>query len=461
MARTSTVARCTACGHVEPRWMGRCPSCEAWGTLHEQAPVAAVSVSQTRRAAAVPISAVPRGVDQRTATGLPELDRVLGGGLVSGSVTLVGGEPGAGKSTLLLQAAHAMARSGRTVLYVSAEESPAQVRLRADRLGTLCDELLLASESDLSAIFHLVERHAPALLVLDSIQTVSESSVGGVAGGLSQVRACAAELTAVAKARQMSTVLVGHVTKDGQLAGPRVLEHLVDTVCELDGDRHHALRLLRATKNRFGPVGEVGCFEMTGSGMVDVPDAGRLFMGDLVASTSGVAVTLTCEGRRPLACEVQALVAETNLTNPRRTASGLDAQRLNLLLAVLEQRAQVRFTNCDVYVSSVGGLRVTEPAADLALCLALVSSRCLVALPRAQIAIGEVGLAGELRMVAQIERRLAEAGRLGFRAALLPAAYDGPAHGLQLLRAPHLAGALAQCFSADASPAQSGNDGST
>lgn len=453
MAKSSTVARCAECGHIEPRWMGRCPSCEAWGTLHEQAPVTAVRSARSAHTA-MPISDVPRGEHERTPTGLAELDRVLGGGLVGGSVTLIGGEPGAGKSTLLLQASHAIASSGRTVLYVSAEESPSQVRLRADRLGTLSDALLLASVSDLGAVLGLVERHAPALLVLDSIQTVSDDDTAGTAGGLSQVRACAAKLTRIAKARQMSTVLVGHVTKDGQLAGPRVLEHLVDTVCELDGDRHHALRLLRATKNRFGPVGEVGCFEMTGAGLVDVKDAGRLFMGDMLTPTTGVAVTLACEGRRPLACEVQALVADSTLGNPRRTASGLDAQRLNLLVAVLEQRAQIRFTNCDIYASSVGGLRVMEPAVDLALCLALVSSRTNVPLRRDLIALGEVGLAGELRMVAQTERRLAEAGRLGFKAALLPAAYDGPAHSLQLLRAPHLAGALGHCFSTDATSAR-------
>ncbi len=257
------------------------------------------------------------------------------------------------------------------------------------------------------------------------------------------MRACAAALVAVAKARGMACVLVGHVTKDGQLAGPRALEHLVDTVCELDGDRHHALRLLRAVKNRYGPVGEVGCFEMTGSGLAAVVDAGRLFLGAAADGTPGVAATVALEGRRPLACEVQALVAPSTLTNPRRVASGLDCGRVDLLVAVLERRARLRLRDRDVYASTVGGLRLLEPAVDLALCLALASSRRDVAVPRTLVALAEVGLAGELRLVAQTERRLAEAARLGFQGALLPHAYDGNDSGLRLFRARDLSEALA------------------
>ncbi|MDP9406194.1 MAG: DNA repair protein RadA, partial [Actinomycetota bacterium] len=361
---------------------------------------------------------------------------------VPGSVTLVGGEPGAGKSTLLLQAAAALAQSGRGVLYVSAEESPGQVRLRAERLGALSDRLLLAGETELPDVLALVAGHEPDVLVVDSIQTVRDPEVPGTAGGVSQVRECAGAIVRAAKARDMATLLVGHVTKDGQLAGPRVLEHLVDAVLEVEGDRHHALRLVRAVKNRFGAVGEVGCFEMSGAGLVPIDDAGRLFVGEAPAGTSGVAVTLALEGRRPLACEVQALVATTSLANPRRVASGLDAQRLAVLVAVLERRAALSLGSCDVFASSVGGMRLSEPAVDLALCLAIASSRRDAPVARTLVVLGEVGLAGELRLVAQTERRLAEAARLGFGGALLPAAYDGPAHGLRLQRVRDLSAAL-------------------
>jgi DNA repair protein RadA/Sms len=388
---------------------------------------------------------VPIDEHHRTVTGIAELDRVLGGGLVPGAVALVGGEPGAGKSTLLLQASDAVAATGRTVLYVSAEESPGQVRLRAERLGALDERLLLASETELDQVLALAAAHAPDLLVLDSIQTVRATEVAGLAGGVAQVRHCAGEVVRVAKERDMATLLVGHVTKDGQLAGPRVLEHLVDAVLDLSGERHHALRLLRASKNRFGPVGEVGCFQMTERGMAGVDDAGRLFMGDSQFGTSGVAVTLTLEGQRPLACELQALVARTFLPQPRRVASGLDTQRLALLVAVLERRAGVQLADHDVYASSVGGVRLVEPAVDLALCLAIASSRSDLPVPSDWVVIGEVGLAGELRLVAQTERRLAEAARLGFRRALLPHAYDGAAFGLHLRRAADLRQALSVC----------------
>jgi len=449
MAKPRMRSRCTACDHVESRWVGRCPSCGEWGSMvTEAAPVpAGVGAGRTglgrasgRVAAApparpaLPVRQVPLDAHRRVCTGVPELDRVLGGGFVPGSVTLVGGEPGAGKSTLLLQAAAALAAAGRTVLYVSGEESPGQVRLRAERLGALEDRLLLAGETELDAVLGLVEAHQPDVLVVDSVQTVRDAEVGGTAGGVAQVRACAGALTEVAKARGMATVLVGHVTKDGQLAGPRVLEHLVDTVCELGGDRHHALRLLAATKNRFGPVGEVGCFEMTGDGMVGVADAGRLFVGEAPDGTSGVATTLVLEGRRPLACEVQGLVGHANpaVPNPRRVASGLDHGRLTLLVAVLERRAAVKLSDRDVYVSSVGGVRLTEPAVDLALCLAVASSAGDLAVGRDTVVLGEVGLAGEVRLVSGTERRLAEAARLGFRRAIVPGTYTGGASGLRV-----------------------------
>lgn len=392
---------------------------------------------------ALPIRQVPLDTHQRLRTGVAELDRVLGGGLVPGSVTLVGGEPGAGKSTLLLQAAQALAASAGPVLYVSAEESPGQVRLRAERLGALADDLLLASQTELPAVLALVEAHAPRVLILDSVQAVRDPELGGVAGSVTQVRATASRLTEVAKARGMATILVGHVTKDGSLAGPMVLEHVVDTVCQLAGERHHALRLLTATKHRFGAVGEVGCFQMTARGLDAVEDPGRLFVGEAPDGTSGVAITLALEGRRPLACEVQALTVDTKLGNPRRVASGLDSGRLALLVAVLQQRARLDLRQVDVYASSVGGVRLAEPAVDLALCLAIASNRKELPVPRQLLALGEVGLAGELRLVTQTERRLAEARRLGFRQALLPATYDGPSFGLELVRVTDLRGAIA------------------
>lgn len=451
MARTRTRARCAECDHTETKWLGRCPACQAWGSMAEEAlPRASAGTHAPRGGGAVAparparsIRDVPLDADQRTPTGIDELDRVLGGGLVPGSVTLFGGEPGAGKSTLLLQAADALARRGKVVLYVSGEESPGQVRIRAERLRTLSEGLLLASETDLDLVAGLVDAHRPDVLLVDSIQTVRDPDTPGAAGGVSQVRECAAALSRSAKQRAMACVLVGHVTKDGQLAGPRVLEHLVDTVCDLEGDRHHALRLLRATKNRFGPVGEVGCFQMEGRGMIGVADAGRLFVGEASQDIPGVAVTVTLEGRRPLACEVQALTAPTQQVNPRRVASGLDASRLNLLVAVLDRRTHVRVGDQEVYASSVGGVRLSEPAVDLALCLAIASSADDRAVARDLVALGEVGLAGELRLVGQTERRLAEASRLGFDRALLPAAYDGDAFGLRLLRARDLRQALA------------------
>lgn len=456
MAKTRTIARCTQCERTEPKWVGQCPECGAWGTMVEEVQAARPSGGLgTRRpstATARPISEVPADEHRRAVTGVGELDRVLGGGLVPGSVTLLGGEPGAGKSTLLLQAADALARGGgedgarrapRRVLYVSAEESPGQVRLRAERLDALEGGLLLACETDLPAVLTLVEEVQPDLLILDSIQAVSTPDASGIAGGVSQVRACAAALVNAAKAQRIATVLVGHVTKEGTLAGPRTLEHLVDTVCDLSGDRHHALRLLRATKNRYGPAGEVGCFEMGDQGLRSVADAGRLFVGETPTGTSGVAVTLTLEGTRALACEVQALVAQSPLANPRRVSSGLDSQRLALLVAVLDRRAQIPLDNQDVYASTVGGVRLAEPAVDLALCLAIASSRRNRPVARELVAVGEVGLAGELRLVAQTERRLSEAARLGFSGALLPHAYDGPAFGLQLHRARSVEEALA------------------
>lgn len=355
-------------------------------------------------------------------TGVPELDRVLGGGLVPGSVVLLAGEPGVGKSTLLLEVAARVAERGeQPALIVSGEESVAQIRLRAERTGALRERLYLAAETELSALLTHVDTVSPGLLVVDSVQTIAAASVDGAAGGVTQIRAVTAALIAVAKERNIATVLVGHVTKDGSIAGPRLLEHLVDVVLSFDGDKHSTLRMVRAVKNRYGPSDEVGCFELADDGIVGLADPSGLFLTRRGEPVPGTCVTVTVEGRRPLLAEIQALAAPSHLPSPRRAVSGLDSARAAMVLAVLDRRARIRIGEHDVYAATVGGVRVVEPAADLALALAVASSRHDKAVPVGTVAIGEVGLSGELRPVRGIARRLEEAGRLGFTHALVPA----------------------------------------
>jgi DNA repair protein RadA/Sms len=377
-------------------------------------------------------------------TGVSELDRVLGGGLVPGSVTLLGGEPGIGKSTLLLQALSTLAATGARCLLVSAEESRQQVRLRAERLGALPASLWLVGETVLANVIDHIEQVAPDVCVIDSIQTLHDSELGSVPGSVTQVRECARQLVQVSKSRGLATVLVGHVTKEGALAGPRVLEHVVDTVLSFEGERHHALRLLRALKHRFGPTSELGLFEMVDAGLVGLPDAGAMFLADRRAGVPGSVVVPTIEGHRPLLVELQALVGPAAVPNlPRRSAQGLDGGRLALLLAVLDRRAQLPLGACDVYASAVGGVRVVEPGADLPLALALASAHTDVALPDDLVACGEVGLGGELRQVSQTPRRLAEAARLGFAQAIVPESAPDPPRGITVHRAGTLTDALA------------------
>jgi DNA repair protein RadA/Sms len=454
MARARTVHRCTECGAASPRWAGRCPGCGEWNTLLEELDAAPAGVARPRaRTAAsaagsagpVLLADVDPGGFAARATGIGELDRVLGGGLVPGAVTLVGGEPGIGKSTLLLQVALAAARDGRRCLLVSAEESVQQARLRAERIAGApggAPDLLVLAETDLVRILDAVAACEPDLLIVDSVQTVFDPELGSAPGSVAQVRQCAHELVQEAKARDMATVLVGHVTKEGALAGPRVLEHVVDTVLSFEGDRHHALRMLRAVKHRFGPTGELGLFEMTDAGLAGVPDASGLFLGDRRAGVAGSAVAVAMEGHRPLTVEVQALVAPSPLAMPRRSAQGLDASRLSLLLAVLERRVGVPFTGHDVYASVVGGVRLVEPGADLAVGLALASAASGVPLPAHLVACGEVGLAGEVRQVAHTGRRLAEAARLGFTDAVVPPSAPAAPPGLVLQRVRSLAEAI-------------------
>jgi DNA repair protein RadA/Sms len=374
--------------------------------------------------------------------GIGELDRVLGGGLVAGSVTLLGGEPGIGKSTLLLQALAALAATGARCLLACGEESAQQVRMRAERLGALDPKLWLVAETDLAAILAHADAVAPDVLVVDSIQTVFDPELASAPGSVAQVRECAHRLVRAAKEAGRATVLVGHVTKDGALAGPRVLEHVVDTVLSFEGERHHALRLLRAVKHRFGPTSELGLFEMTDGGLAGVPDPGRLFLSDRQAHAPGSVVVPTLEGHRPLVVELQALVARTQLSSPRRSAQGLDAGRLAMIAAVVEERLRIPLAGADLYAMAVGGVRVTEPGADLALGLALISSVTATALPDDLVACGEVGLCGELRQVGQTGRRLAEAARLGFRRALLPMSAPEAPPGIDVLRAATLAEAV-------------------
>ncbi len=387
-------------------------------------PAAGVTQAKTAAVAARPIAEVDADPAQSWPTGVAELDRVLGGGLVGGSVVLLAGEPGVGKSTLLLDVASRAAAHARTVLYVTGEESAAQVRLRAERIGALRPRLLLAAETDLASVLGHVEACSPDLLVLDSVQTVVSDAIDSSAGGVSQVREVAASLIRVAKARGMATVLVGHVTKDGTIAGPRALEHLVDVVCQFEGERGSRLRLLRATKNRYGATDEVGCFDLSDSGIVGLADPSGLFLSRHDTPVPGTAVTVTLEGQRPLVAEVQALAAASALSNPRRATSGLESSRVAMVLAVLDKRAGVHLGSCDVYVATVGGVRLAEPAADLAVALAVASSHHDVPLLASTVVLGEVGLAGEVRRVTGVRRRLAEAARLGFSTAIIPSGTD-------------------------------------
>ncbi|HVM09778.1 MAG TPA: DNA repair protein RadA [Acidimicrobiales bacterium] len=449
MARAKTIHRCTECGAGSPQWAGRCPGCGSWNTLVEEReqPRVIRGLGDGGRAGIagstpVPLLEVDAGEWAARPTGIGELDRVLGGGLVPGSVTLLGGEPGIGKSTLLLQVASTLATSGAKTLVVSAEESAQQVRLRAERLGTLHPRLLVQAETSLPSILDGVEQSSPDLLVVDSIQTVFDPELGSAPGSVGQVRECAHQLVQVAKARGMAAILVGHVTKEGSLAGPRVLEHVVDTVLSFEGERHHALRLLRAVKHRFGATGELGLFEMVEHGLEGVPDPSGLFLGDRRAGIAGSAVVPTMEGQRPLLVEVQALVSHTTVPMPRRSAQGLEPSRLALWLAVLEQRAGIRVSNSEVYVSAVGGVRVSEPGADLAVALALASAVRNLPLPEGLVAIGEVGLGGEVRQVAHTARRLSEAARLGFTEAVVAHSAPDAPPGLQLHRVRTVSDAL-------------------
>jgi len=418
--------RCSECGWTTVKWVGRCGECQAWGSVSE---IGAVTI-RTTAAGTVARPALRIGqvdIQRATArsTGVSEFDRVLGGGLVPGAVVLVAGEPGIGKSTLLLDVAARAAREGQDVLYVSGEESAAQVRMRAERIEAMAASLFIAAETDLATVLGQIQRLQPDLVIVDSVQTISSGEVEGSAGNVAQVREVAASLIQAAKSRGISILLVGHVTKDGSIAGPRVLEHLVDVVIQFEGERHSRLRLVRAVKNRYGPTDEVGCFDLSDVGIVGLADPSGLFLSNRDEMVAGTCVTVALEGRRPLVAEVQSLIAASKLPSPRRATHGLDSSRVAMIIAVLERRARAPIGSSDAYVATVGGVRLTEPAADLAVAFAIASSVLDRPLPQGAVAFGEVGLAGEIRPVTGIPRRLAEAGRLGFRTAFVPSGAIG------------------------------------
>ncbi|MCU4748235.1 MULTISPECIES: DNA repair protein RadA [Streptomyces] len=447
MARKSDrpAYRCTECGWSTAKWLGRCPECQAWGTVEEVGGAPAVRTAAVARVVspAVPIGQVDTRRVTARSTGVPELDRVLGGGLVPGAVVLLAGEPGVGKSTLLLDVAAKAASAEHRTLYVTGEESAGQVRLRADRIGAVHDELYLAAETDLASVLGQLDAVKPSLLVLDSVQTVASAEIDGAPGGMAQVREVAGALIRAAKERGMATLLVGHVTKDGAIAGPRLLEHLVDVVLHFEGDRHARLRLVRGVKNRYGATDEVGCFELHDQGITSLADPSGLFLTRREEPVPGTCLTVTLEGRRPLVAEVQSLTVSTQIPSPRRTTSGLETSRVSMMLAVLEQRGQITsLGKNDIYTATVGGVRLSEPAADLAVALALASAASDTPLPNNLVAIGEVGLAGEVRRVTGVQRRLAEAARLGFTHALVPADSGEAPAGMRVLEVADIGEAL-------------------
>ena len=406
------------------KWVGRCPECGTWGPVDEVPMIKVVGGRAQRSAApnsaAVPISSIPPGTTRHDPTGVDELDRVLGGGVVPGSVTLLAGEPGVGKSTLLLKVVQQWAGAGRRALYVSGEESAGQVGMRAERTGCSHDEVYLAADSDLDNVLAHIDAVRPTLVVVDSVQTMSTTDTDGVTGGVTQVRAVTTALMAAAKRSGVAINLVGHVTKDGAIAGPRTLEHLVDVVLHFEGDRQSMLRMVRGVKNRFGAADEVGCFQLLEYGIVGMPDPSGLFLDQRPEPVSGTAVTVTLDGKRPLIGEVQALLIKPQHAIPRRAVSGIDNARASLIAAVLTKRCGAPVNSHDIYLSTVGGMRLTDPSSDLAVAVAMASAWAGLPLPTTTVVIGELGLAGDLRQVTGMERRLAEAARLGFTTALVP-----------------------------------------
>ncbi|MCU0953165.1 MAG: DNA repair protein RadA [Hyphomicrobium sp.] len=447
MAKTAkAVYVCQACGSTAPRWAGKCGSCGEWNTLAEETdagPPPGSGITRSSRGKAVRLGTLSGGAEEapRFSTGIAELDRVTGGGIVPGSALLIGGEPGIGKSTLLLQLSSSIARSGRKAIYFSGEEAAAQVKLRAERLGLSSAPVALAAETNLANILATLDAGAaPDLVVIDSIQTLWSDELDAAPGTVSQVRAATQSLIRYAKIKGAALLLVGHVTKDGQIAGPKVVEHMVDCVLSFEGDRGHPFRILRATKNRFGATDEIGVFEMVQQGLREVANPSELFLGDREGSVPGAAVFAGMEGTRPILVEIQALVAPSQLGTPRRAVVGWDSNRLSMILAVLEARCGVSLAQHDVYLNVAGGLKISEPAADLAVASALLSSASGIALPPQRVSFGEISLSGAVRASAHTALRLKEARKLGFSEAVIPATGEtgSEAPGLALTRLSHL-----------------------
>ena len=416
---------CQNCGHESPKWMGQCPACKQWNTMVEETvsvrtAASSSSSGEKTRSAPVSLSQISAEDSARTGSGINELDRVLGGGIVDGALILVGGDPGIGKSTLLLQICRILSNEGKNVLYVSGEESVRQIKMRAERIGKCSDSLMLLCETDLDHITDCVEREKPDLVVIDSIQTMFTERVASSPGSVSQVREATAMLLRLAKTTQIPVFIVGHVTKDGNVAGPRVLEHMVDTVLYFEGDRHASYRILRAVKNRFGSTNEIGVFEMADTGLTEVPNPSEYMLEGRPEGVPGSVVACSMEGSRPVMIEIQALVAKSSFGIPRRTANGTDYNRVNMLMAVLEKRGRLPLSSFDAYVNITGGIRMTEPAVDLGIVLAIASCCRDFVVPEDTVVFGEVGLSGEVRSVSQASQRIAEAAKLGFKKVILP-----------------------------------------
>lgn len=463
MPKTHTKYVCSNCGRQSPRLMGRCPNCGEFNTMTEVVEEVRKAPKQDRRpsqsaltADAQRLNEISSDVGERLFVPVEEFSRVLGGGLVPGSIVLIGGEPGIGKSTVMLQLSSMMAETAGTVLYVSGEESARQIKMRADRLNLKADDLYLLMETNLGNIFEQVNRLNPTILIIDSIQTTYTDELESSPGNVSQVRECAGRLQALAKSSGISVFLVGHVTKEGSIAGPRVLEHIVDTVLYLEGDPFQAFRLLRSVKNRFGATSEVGVFEMSSEGMVEVPNPSEAFLAERVVNAPGSAIAITMEGTRPLLVELQALTSPTSFGNPRRTPNGVDMNRLLLISAVLSKRVGLKLHEQDIFVNVVGGIKIDEPASDLAMAMAMASSYFDKPIPADLAIVGEVGLSGELRAVSQLTARLNEAAKIGFKRALVPKmrrTVEGVPPSLKLIEVRNIAEALNLILPRDDKPA--------
>ncbi len=449
MAKEKIVYACQSCGFQSPKWLGRCPDCNEWNSLIEERMERAAhprgELSLGTKEAPVPIHKIATSEEDRALSGIGEFDRVLGGGLVSGSVVLIGGDPGIGKSTLLLQAFAALSQKGHCCLYISGEESPRQIKMRAERLGISPPNLLVLSETSLERIIDHIKKIKPSVLVLDSIQTIFSSSFPSAPGSIGQVRECSGSIIVLAKKTGLSTFLIGHVTKDGSIAGPRVLEHMVDTVLYFEGERGHNFRILRAVKNRFGSTNEIGVFEMKEAGLREVTNPSEIFLMERPLQVPGSTVVCSIEGTRPILVELQALVSPSFLTLPRRTTIGVDHNRVALLVAVLEKKMGVNLFNQDIFVNVAGGVRVDEPAVDLGIVAAVASSHHEKAIDPKTVLFGEVGLTGEIRGISQAEARVKEAGKLGFERCILPKSNSAQ---LTHIKTPSLLGvnSLAECW---------------